>query len=550
VEGRQGSLVVRTGSGSRTVAHDVGAFAWSPRGNSIAIERRVNIPYTARVELIRADGTGGARVLSETYAGGLSWSSDSRFLAFGGGNGVEVIEVATGARDLLGGFYGSFHPWSPAGHRLAFDGERGVEVYDAVAKTRHVLSPEHTHELVWAPDGRSLAYTAATFTTSYNYGGDLRLASITGAVRTLVASGGDYGGPIGGLTWSKTPKKLRFRASARRVVAEASANDLVAPWTIDRLAADGGNVAYVSCGHIFVWTPATGQVKQAEAIASLAPRCSVAGDYVAFQIYGLAIDGQRIAYAHIDGNMGQSWSLDAGAFSATPRISQLEIRYGAAGCTEGDRGLGSVVGGDGVLAFSTWRDRLAPGCPGEVIEQAIHSIDSAKCPCPVISSSPGPFVPFDAEGGRILAGGENATLLLDKDGRQLQSIPVSPLAAQVSGRDIVILTSGALRHVDAETGAALHMWPLPAVSSGGECGRPHGRGWECHSPRLLLQDAAHGLVVYVLDGTVHLLRLADGAGAVVAAGSDARFIDSGLVYASGARLRHVPFAELPLRAFG
>jgi hypothetical protein len=541
------ALAIRKGKRLRIVATDVAGFAWSPTGQWIAVVRRLGDPY-ASVELVRPTG-GGRRILADIYSHGLAWSSDGRFLAFGGKDGLQVIDVATGAGRTLGGFYGSDHPWSPTGHRLVLDGEQGVAVHDPVANTTTLVSPEHRRNLVWSPDGRSLAYVARTFTTGYNVGGDLVVANTSGAVRTVVAAAGDYGGAMTGLAWTKSQKKLRYRPAAARVIAQTSPNQLVAPWAIDRLAADGGRVAYVSCGHVFVWTPSTSQVRQTEGIASLAPRCTTPGDYVAFQIYGLALDGDRIAYAHITGNMGQTWSLDAGSFTATPMMSQLAIKYGANGCTEGENGLGSVVGGGGVLAYSTWHDRFAPACTGDIIEQRIHRVDSGVCPCPVISSSPGPLVPFDADAGRILAGGVNDTLLLDSDGRQLRSIPVSPLAAQLSGSDIVILVPGALRHFDATTGAARHTWRLPDVPSSGECGRPHGRGWECRQARLVLQDVAHGLVAYVLDAQVHLLRLVDGMDAVVSPGSRARFIDSGLVYADGARLRHVPFAELPLRGF-
>ena len=40
---------------------------------------------------------------------------------------------------------------------------------------------------------------------------------------------------------------------------------------------------------------------------------------------------------------------------------------------------------------------------------------------------------------------------------------------------------------------------------------------------------------------------ADGANAVVALGTLARFTDAGLVYAEGARLRLVAFDRLPIR---
>jgi len=62
-----------------------------------------------------------------------------------------------------------------------------------------------------------------------------------------------------------------------------------------------------------------------------------------------------------------------------------------------------------------------------------------------------------------------------------------------------------------------------------------------------LQDAAQGLVSYVVDAHVHLLRLRDGADAVVGPGSLARFMNAGLVYADEARIHLAPFAQLPLR---
>jgi hypothetical protein len=65
----------------------------------------------------------------------------------------------------------------------------------------------------------------------------------------------------------------------------------------------------------------------------------------------------------------------------------------------------------------------------------------------------------------------------------------------------------------------------------------------------VLDDAARGLAVYVLDGEIHVLRLIDGADRVVAKGTLARFLDAGLVYADGSTLRLVPFEQLPLRGF-
>lgn len=62
----------------------------------------------------------------------------------------------------------------------------------------------------------------------------------------------------------------------------------------------------------------------------------------------------------------------------------------------------------------------------------------------------------------------------------------------------------------------------------------------------MLADVAHGLAAYVLEGQVQLLRLADGADRTVVPGTLARFTDTGLAFADGARIRLVPFQQLPL----
>jgi hypothetical protein len=152
--------------------------------------------------------------------------------------------------------------------------------------------------------------------------------------------------------------------------------------------------------------------------------------------------------------------------------------------------------------------------------------------------------------GRIVVSGDNATLVLDADGDQLLTLPVSTTAAQLAGSDLVVVVPGALRDYDATTGALLHSWPLPDVSFAGSCGVP---GWVCPSVRLRLEGEARGVVAYVLDGTLHLLRLDTGADAVVADATAAALDDSGLVYAFRAtgtwpgRVRFVPFDRLLLR---
>ena len=124
---------------------------------------------------------------------------------------------------------------------------------------------------------------------------------------------------------------------------------------------------------------------------------------------------------------------------------------------------------------------------------------------------------------------------------------MSPLAAQLGGTDLVVLLRGELRDYDTATGVLQHSWPLPDVPAGRDCAFTNTSSCPYPAPALVLQDAAHGLATYTLDGHVHVLRLADGKDAIVASGTLARFTNAGLVYADGARIHLVPYDQLPLR---
>jgi hypothetical protein len=168
-------------------------------------------------------------------------------------------------------------------------------------------------------------------------------------------------------------------------------------------------------------------------------------------------------------------------------------------------------------------------------------------PCQKLATEPGPLVPHDVDAGRIAAVGDNAVLILDENGTRLVEEPVKALAAQLSGTDLVALVQGAFRLYHTASGELVRTWPLPDVSSGGAC-----LASPCPNARLRLDDVGRGLVAYVLDGRLHLLRLRDGADAVVADATAARFGETGLFYAYEAtspwrgRIRFVPFGELPL----
>ena len=188
-----------------------------------------------------------------------------------------------------------------------------------------------------------------------------------------------------------------------------------------------------------------------------------------------------------------------------------------------------------------------------ILSQEIDRVDGIACPCRTLRTDPVAAAFPDADGGRIVAGGDNSTVVLDANGSQLLSVPVVPLAAALSGNDLVILRQGELLDFDAATGTQTHRWPLPDVASGRECGSKYcrptfaDRPWS--GPRLMLEDAARSLVERS-SSTVRCTCCASPTARTRSwaprKGGPPRFMDAGLVYADGSRLHLVPFAALPL----
>ena len=110
-----------------------------------------------------------------------------------------------------------------------------------------------------------------------------------------------------------------------------------------------------------------------------------------------------------------------------------------------------------------------------------------------------------------------------------------------------VLVQGELRDYSVSTGELRYVWPLPDVPSSGRC-----RLTRCPGIRLTLDDAARGVVVYTLDGVVHLLRLSNDDDVTLPGVTVADLTDAGLFFAYvgdkpwQGRVRFVPFDELPL----
>jgi Tol biopolymer transport system component len=510
----------------------VDGYVWSPSGRWLALSPVTHGNDPGELDIVRPNGTDRHRFTDRSVFTGWTWSSDDRYIGYEGYSGLTVLDVARATTTQLGPY--TSNRWSRKGHLLAFSTASGISIFDPTNGTTHRLTPDRGSLISWAPDDRSIAY--GTY--------DIRLVSLAGRVRTIVAGSGTAGGSIASVTWIKPTGPLHYRKPERRSVATVAADQLTAPWPIERIAADGNRVLYVTCGHLFLWTPATRDVVQAEPAASLTPKCSTPGHYLAFDVYDVALTGDRIAFGDRWGNMSQGWELYQQPLAdpaAVQRVPGNDAGYAI--CTVGDAGLGDLAGAGDLLVFSRWHELFPPDQCGPIVSQQIYRLDAAGCPCPLIATAPGPLLPADADGGRIVAVGANETELLDSNGKQLLSVPMHAAAAQLSGSHLVVVVQGQLRDYDATTGALMHAWPLPDVQSGGPCGSPHG----CRAVQLELEDAARDLAVYVLNDEVHVVQLQNGTDMTIGKGMLARFMDAGLVYADGANLRLVPFDQLPLR---
>lgn len=504
-------------------------YAWSPSGRwlGLGIDRR---GQSGELDVVRPDGSGRRRFGDRLAFTGWRWSSDDRFISYDGYSGLTVLDRGNASTKQLGPVLAE--QWSRRGHLLAFSTASGISTLDAASGSVDRLASDSTDVLEWAPHDRSIAYVQDTPYES----GDLRVAALSGRVRTVVAGSGTAGGAFGSIAWISPAGPLRYRRPEVRELATVTVNQLTARWPIERIAADGDRVVYVACGRVFVWTPETREVVQAEPAASLTPQCSTPTNYLPFDLYDLALTRDRVAFGVRNGNMSQGWALFEEPLADPAALRRVDHDFGVAGCTVANGGLGDLAGAGDVLLFSRWHEPVpdSPDTCGHPTSQQIYRVDANGCPCAPIATSPGPLIPTDVDAARVVAIGTNETEVLDAEGRPLLAVPVHALAAQLSGLHLVVVVQGQLRDYDAVTGTLLHAWPLPDVPSGTPCGSPHP--WGCPAIRLELEDASRDLAAYVVDGQVHIMRLADGADVAIGKGTTARFMNAGLVYADGSEL--------------
>jgi hypothetical protein len=536
--------ILLNGSGGRwLVRGDVENPAWSPDGRSLAFSRGASLLVLShRRQTTIARNVGVSRI---------RWSYDGRWLAFGDPASPEKSEVVRrDGRRRIELPYGTF-AWSPtrlqlAYTRLGFDASSGIYVLDlATGRSRQLVQAQSTDSLAWSPAGDAVAFGVA-FQTSES-SATSRLATITLSGRILdLDSGGRFPLPEV-IAWTASRAGMHYRAP-QPLGPVVSGDELKFRTPVAELATDGNRVAYRTCLSIGAWRPGERAVVT---VRRELPLCGTSN--VAFYSLALADGGNQIAWGDQRGGNSQCGHLVLAPVEAN--APQQVLANGGCHTTGDPRGearVGDLLGIGPLLTFSSWLycdDLVGSTCwqlptaqrplASQTIWRACGTSWPGTCTGTTneqLRTEPGPLRPLDVDLGssaiptpRVVASGDNATLVLDSSaGRELLSIPVSTVAAQISDSDLVILLPGELRDYDATSGVLLHRWPLPAVSIGGFCGNVD---WACGTPRLRLEDVARGLAAYVLDGKIHLLDLATGHDLTFHDGTIARFSADGLVYA-------------------
>jgi Tol biopolymer transport system component len=570
--GSRSSLMVgsATARGVREVVASAdfrGTIAWAPDGRRLAVVR--GGPPSGEVWVVPVNGGAPRKVSPAGVANGAFWSPAGGWIAYVRAGSVEIVRpdgrgrrivskispvcTAPGVPTPAGALYvsercgrGEVVRWSRDGRRLALSDRRGLRAYEVDTGRLRALDRQPTGEIAWSPSGKELAYEA---TTSHA----LRIVDLAGRRRTLRTFLPTS--VLGSLQWTPRPAGAGAKPIEPVELFQRASTDHVQlrEGPVEEVVASGDAVAYLACRNIVSsWQPSTGELTELLpewAWTPYTPYACTAPFWSSLKTSGIALSDLGVAYWRSAGGNTTQWSLFVTGVSAGEPIASWSATSGGppwAGWTVGDSDL-LVFGtreldlgapsGTGVRRQTVWRVRehgYRGTCP---IQRSPYRWETQPGPCQELSSEPGPLVPVDVDQGRIVALRDNDVVLLSGDGARLLTVPGRASAATLSGSDLVVVVPGRLRRYDAATGRLRQSWPLPDVPVGGPC-NPIASG--CPPTRLQVDDSARGLVAYALDGEIHVLRLADGADRVAAAGSVARFLNGGLVLATS---RDAPWVE-------
>jgi hypothetical protein len=501
--------------------------AWAPRGRGA----RPWILFLRGGELWAAHD--GVPMILARGAAMQAWSPDGLTIAYEHGQEIDLVTGAAVPRKLVGlasAYSAAWPAWSPDGRVLVLvDGGKVVFV-DAKTGAAHNVDlspPAESDRPSWAPDGTAVAFR------NWNRGDpgqDIRVATLAGQVRTLLPSY-PYNGFFRDLAWTHAPGGLHYRAPERVEIQRVSADELAARAPIDALSADGDLVAYLSCGHVSLWRPSTGSVVPiGPGFVDYCGHPELRPYESPYSAQSIALAGSSVALAVEGGGIQRHQFVYAATFARPLPTLVASEDYCCAGRLI--RPIGPLLGGEGLLVYSRWHCTF-PGCwPADV--QGIWALNQSTTE--QVASAPNGLEALAVDAGRIVdRRGDGSLELRDASGALVRAFAFTKdevLAAALSGSDLFALTADGLRDYDTGSGSLLRTRRI--------------------DPAARLSGVAHGLLAYVVHGDVHLLRLDDGADAVVASGTTADLTADGLFYAYEGlgtfpgRIHFVPSGALPL----
>jgi hypothetical protein len=259
------------------------------------------------------------------------------------------------------------------------------------------------------------------------------------------------------------------------------------------------------------------------------------------QYYDLAVGGDRIYWGERTWGMEYGWHLRARTLSTG---QSAELANGFTVCAPCDGGGALAASGD-LMVFGQWHTIYDSNGGNRTTTETLFRGTDAGCPCTAIAygAAPdtiAPLVPLDTDGSRIALLRYGSLVVIDAHGNDLLTTGVAAAGAQIMGNNLLALTDGRLTEYDIGNGAVQQSWPPPSGTTGRDCaynGEP-----QCPlSAAVKLQDASHGLVALTVNGQLHILHLNTGTDSTIGYATEARFMDTGLVYADGARINLVPY---------
>jgi hypothetical protein len=207
--------------------------AWSPDGTRLLFGRVTGSSFgDAELVIVPVSGEGEAGtptvITLDGFPGGTTnngvgahpcgiWASDGRWVAFGGGDEVWVVDTQAGVVRRLPDLRPTDLEWRPGSDELAIavdnsttraadGGSAAVTVYSVSTGELHELDAVRADHLTWSPDGSTLAYMS--FDDGPN---QLWLVDVDGADQRLLVA--DLGRAIHGIgpVWSPSGDRIAYQ---------------------------------------------------------------------------------------------------------------------------------------------------------------------------------------------------------------------------------------------------------------------------------------------------------------------------------------------------